>query len=86
MPHYIASFIHGHVSDMGAMEGMTVEVDAPSVTDAADILYTTANRGNEVPTGVKVIEELHGCSLLLDANGDAHAALRCDLFGWTPEG
>lgn len=91
MSHYAVTFFHGHVSNMEDMVGMAIECDAPSETDAAEILFTAANRGNEIPAGVQVIEPLHGCSMtvgdlaiVLDLDSGLPAAMWCGLTGWKP--
>lgn len=93
MSHYQATLIHGYVHDMDSIVGMVIECDAPSEQDAADILFTAANRGNEVPVGVSVIEPHSGMSmtvgdlaLVFDPEHRTQAALWCDMFGWRADG
>lgn len=93
MSHYQATLIHGYVHDMDKIVGMVIECDAPSEQDAADILFTAANRGNEVPSGVQVIEPLDGMSmtvgdlaLVFDTEHRTQAALWCDHIGWRADG
>lgn len=98
MTHFQASFIHGHVglgfrseSDMDAMAGMVIECDAPSVVDAAEILFTSANKHQAIPSGVKVVEALHGLpmtvgdvAIILDMDSKLPTTLKCGIEGWQP--
>lgn len=93
MSHYRATLIHGYVQDMDAIVGMVIECDAPSEQDAADLLFTAANRGNSVPSGIEIVQPLTGMSMtvgdlaiITDEEHHQQAALWCDLFGWRADG
>lgn len=91
MSHYRVTMIHGHVQTMDAIEGMVIECDAPSAQDAAEVLFTAANRGDEAPSGVEIVEPLKGCSMTvgdlaiisdLADRPNCGTMLWCDLDGW----
>jgi hypothetical protein len=89
MSHFRASLIHGHGASAEA--DMVIEVDAPSITDAADVLFTAANRGANIPSGVQVIQPLMGLPMTIgdmaaifdmDAPVTGLHAVRCEVEGW----
>lgn len=92
MSHYRATFIHGFIRNMDELEGMVIECDAASEQAAAEILFSVANRGNEIPSEVQVIEPLKGTSMtvgdlaiIVDLSNRSQAALWCDLYGWSSD-